>query len=95
MERAQFEEEKAKILEKALAGLDQITSNLNVLNRNIETINSIGTQFEAPAQLWSSFHTAVGATASEKQQYTEQQSQQGTLEGNSDAPVSIGENERI
>ncbi|CAO3644675.1 unnamed protein product [Mucor hiemalis] len=71
MERAQFEEEKAKILEKALAGLDQIAT---------------------PAQLWSSFHEAVGATESEKMQHGQQQS---TMDENSDVPVSIGENERI
>lgn len=91
MDKVQFEEERAKILEKALSGLDQISSNLNVLNRNIETINSIGTQFGAPAQLWSSFHKAIGATESEKLKANNDD----IIKENSDVSLSVGENERI
>ncbi|ORX54386.1 hypothetical protein DM01DRAFT_1335532 [Hesseltinella vesiculosa] len=56
---SQFEVDHAKLLEKVTQGLDQLVTNLNHLNRNLETINTIGNEFEAPAYLWSQFHTAV------------------------------------
>ena len=92
MERAQFEEERAKILEKAQLGLDQINNNLNRLNRNIETINSIGKQFEAPAQLWGSFHKAIGASDIDLKNHM---APDLSIVENSNKPVSEGENERI
>jgi DASH complex subunit DAD1 len=57
--RSTFEEDKEKLFQKALSGLDQLNSNLNGLNRNLDTINAIGSQFEASSHLWSSFHKAI------------------------------------
>ncbi|KAI7900643.1 uncharacterized protein BX663DRAFT_517102 [Cokeromyces recurvatus] len=57
--RKNFDQDKQLLLEKALIGLEQLHSNLNNLNRNLETINAIGLQFEAPAHLWSSFHKSI------------------------------------
>ncbi|KAI9473587.1 MAG: hypothetical protein EXX96DRAFT_578591 [Benjaminiella poitrasii] len=54
--RKNFDQDKQILLEKAVTGLEQLHSNLNNLNRNLETINAIGSQFEEPAHLWNSFH---------------------------------------
>jgi hypothetical protein len=54
-----FAESKQKLLEKAFSSFEQLNSNLNSLNRNLETINDIGSQFKAPAHLWTSFHEQV------------------------------------
>ncbi|KAI8067914.1 hypothetical protein BC940DRAFT_299852 [Gongronella butleri] len=56
---SQFEIDHAKLLEKVSQGLDQLSTNINHLNRNLETINTIGSEFEAPAYLWEEFHQAV------------------------------------
>ncbi|KAI8085088.1 uncharacterized protein BX664DRAFT_338497 [Halteromyces radiatus] len=56
-----FDIEHGKLLEKVSQGLDQLIGNLGHLNRNLETVNTIGNEFEAPAKLWHQFHTAVMA----------------------------------
>ncbi|GAA5809276.1 hypothetical protein MFLAVUS_002682 [Mucor flavus] len=65
MDKAQFEEQRSIILEKSVAGLEQIKNNLDILNRNLEVINSIGLQFQSPAHLWDSFHKAIGSSEEE------------------------------
>lgn len=65
MDKRQFEEEKQELLVKALAGFDQIKNNLDILNRNMDVVNAIGSQFKAPALLWDSFHKALGASEEE------------------------------
>ncbi|KAG2233164.1 hypothetical protein BDF21DRAFT_414231 [Thamnidium elegans] len=65
MDKAQFDEQRAAILEKSVAGLEQIKNNLDILNRNLEVINSIGLQFQSPAHLWDSFHKAIGPSEEE------------------------------
>lgn len=59
-----FQESKQKLYEKALSSFEQLNSNLNSMNRNLETISDIGTQFKAPAHLWNSFHEAVKSSNS-------------------------------
>ncbi|KAI8989407.1 hypothetical protein BDB01DRAFT_848581 [Pilobolus umbonatus] len=56
---SQFEEDKQELLNKAISGIIQLTSNLDSLNRNLETVNTIGSQFKPPAYLWESFHEAI------------------------------------
>lgn len=65
MDKIQFEEQRAIILEKSVANFEQIKNNLNILNRNLEVINSIGLEFESPAHLWDSFHKAIGPSEEE------------------------------
>ncbi|KAI9364207.1 hypothetical protein BD770DRAFT_379503 [Pilaira anomala] len=65
MDKRQFEEQRQELLVKAFAGLDQMKNNLDILNRNIDVINAIGSQFKAPALLWDSFHKALGTSEEE------------------------------
>lgn len=57
--RSTFTEDRENLIKKATLGFDQLNSNLNSFNRNLETINAIGSQFEASSHLWSSFHKAI------------------------------------
>ncbi|CEP15339.1 hypothetical protein [Parasitella parasitica] len=57
--RAQYEEDKAKLLEKVKSSLDQLQANLNSINRNLESANAVGSQFQASSYLWSSFHKVI------------------------------------
>jgi hypothetical protein len=61
MDREQFEEEKTAIFEQALHNMEQIKTNITILNTNIQTMNSIGQQFEESALLWDAFHKALGS----------------------------------
>ncbi|KAI8987400.1 hypothetical protein BDF20DRAFT_910027 [Mycotypha africana] len=73
--RTPFEEEKAALLDKAIYALDQLHTNLNSLQRNLETINGIGFQFEGPTHLWTSFHDVLsnGTPQQPQEQYDVQQ----------------------
>ncbi|SAL97299.1 hypothetical protein [Absidia glauca] len=54
-----FEKERDKLMEGVSHGLQQILSGLDDLNRNLESVNTIGLEFEAPAKVWQQFHTFV------------------------------------
>lgn len=54
-----FEIERDKLMEDVSHGLQQILSGLDELNRNLESVNTIGHEFEAPAKVWHQFHTLV------------------------------------
>ncbi|KAI8371767.1 uncharacterized protein BYT42DRAFT_581493 [Radiomyces spectabilis] len=58
-DRTSFEIEHQALLEKALQGFEQLVSNLNHFNRNLETVATIGQEFEQPSKLWHDFHTAI------------------------------------
>jgi hypothetical protein len=67
MDKAQFEEQRSKMMEKALKGLEQLNSNLHVLNRNLETVSSIGIQSTIPSEVWTSFHRGVAPNVEDKE----------------------------
>jgi hypothetical protein len=92
--RSTFKEDRENLLQKALSGLDQLNSNLNSFNRNLETINAIGSQFEASSHLWSSFHKAItsaGNTKTKPNESTIKDPQPSFV----DLDPSLGEEERI
>jgi hypothetical protein len=57
--RAPFEKERDALLENVSQGLEQVITNMAHLNRNLETINTIGKDFDNVASLWREFHTAI------------------------------------
>lgn len=93
---AQFEEDKAIMVEKVKSALDQLQANLNGLNRNLETMNAIGSQFEAPSHLWDSFHKTIAATSSPSnpQQRDSFRKELSPISDTSDIQ-SMGEEERL
>jgi hypothetical protein len=40
-------------------GLGQVTTNITILNRNLDTINTIGQEFDQLAGLWKHFHATT------------------------------------
>ncbi|GAB5591927.1 Dolichyl-diphosphooligosaccharide-protein glycosyltransferase subunit dad1 [Umbelopsis nana] len=57
--RAPFERERDALLENVSQALEQVITNMAHLNRNLETINTIGKDFDNVASLWREFHTAI------------------------------------
>lgn len=57
--RAPFEKERDTLLENVAQSLEQVITNMAHLNRNLETINTIGKDFDNVASLWREFHTAI------------------------------------
>lgn len=93
---AQFEEDRAIMVEKVKSALDQLQANLNGLNRNLETMNAIGSQFEGPSHLWDSFHKTIAATSSpsNSQQRDSFRKELSPILDESDVQ-SMGEEERL
>jgi DASH complex subunit DAD1 len=46
--------------------MGQVLSNVNILNRNLETIITIGQEFEQLSQLWKHFHASAFQRAEEE-----------------------------
>ena len=40
--------------------MESIITNMNQLNRNLESVISVGKEFESVSTLWRSFHDVVG-----------------------------------
>jgi chlorite dismutase len=57
--RAPFERERDALLDNVSQGLEQVITNMAHLNRNLETINTIGKDFDNVASLWREFHAAI------------------------------------
>lgn len=60
--------------------MEQIITNMNQLNRNLESVLSVGKEFESVSTLWRSFHDVVGEDTTTQQQQ-QQQSQQNQSAG--------------
>ncbi|KAF9586557.1 hypothetical protein BGW38_002314 [Lunasporangiospora selenospora] len=57
MEGSLFESERAKLVSDINSEMGQVITNISILNRNLDSIISIGHEFEQLAQLWKHFHT--------------------------------------
>lgn len=62
-DHSQFEEEKLKWLAEIFESGGRFFTNINALNRSIESANLVGTQFETVHDLWSKYEQAVSKSA--------------------------------
>ncbi|KAK3807825.1 MAG: hypothetical protein J3Q66DRAFT_84946 [Benniella sp.] len=53
------EADRARIITEIKLGLGQVTTNITILNRNLDTINTIGQEFDQLAGLWKHFHATT------------------------------------
>lgn len=93
-----FQENKQKLYDKALSSFEQLNSNLNSLNRNLETINDIGSQFKAPANLWSSFHETMKLTNDQNETVPEREETRSSVPKSLSVDLedpSLGEEDRL
>ncbi|KAI9033564.1 hypothetical protein CLU79DRAFT_882719 [Phycomyces nitens] len=58
-----FENEYDALMDQAFQGFDQLQYNMNLLNKNLETLNAIGREFQQPAKLWETFHRGIAVPA--------------------------------
>ena len=52
--------------------MSQVIANVNNLNRNLETIITIGQEFEQLSQLWKNFHASASQLAEDDDIYNSQ-----------------------
>ncbi|KAH7057923.1 DASH complex subunit Dad1-domain-containing protein [Linnemannia elongata] len=65
-EAAAFEAERNRLITNIQIEMGQVLSNVNILNRNLETIITIGQEFEQLSQLWKYFHASAFQRAEEE-----------------------------
>ncbi|KAF9104444.1 hypothetical protein BGX29_001866 [Mortierella sp. GBA35] len=65
-EASAFEAERSRLITNIQNEMGQVLSNVNILNRNLETIITIGQEFEQLSQLWKHFHASAFQRAEEE-----------------------------
>ncbi|KAG0362571.1 DASH complex subunit Dad1-domain-containing protein [Gamsiella multidivaricata] len=54
-----FDAERSRLITDIKLEMSQVITNVTILNRNLETIITIGQEFEQLAQLWKHFHAST------------------------------------
>ncbi|RPB18578.1 hypothetical protein L211DRAFT_871741 [Terfezia boudieri ATCC MYA-4762] len=62
-EKSFFELERARLVTEISLSLDHVLMNLNLLNRSLEGVISVGKEFESVETLWSQFEGVIGSGA--------------------------------
>ncbi|CAG8698902.1 1709_t:CDS:2 [Dentiscutata erythropus] len=58
-DRTTFQKQKENMINDIALGLEQTINNMNVLNKNLESVITIGKEFENVASLWKNFKRAI------------------------------------
>ncbi|KAG4301010.1 hypothetical protein PCK1_002709 [Pneumocystis canis] len=54
-----FEKQREVLIGQVAQSMEQIITNLNILNRNMESFISVGKEFESVSTLWKIFHDVL------------------------------------
>ncbi|CAN6621043.1 DASH complex subunit Dad1p [Trichomonascus vanleenenianus] len=58
-ERSYFEEQRDALLAEISINMEQVLANINTLNRSLESVVSVGKEFESMGDLWSQFYQGI------------------------------------
>ncbi|OJD11332.1 hypothetical protein ACJ73_09563 [Blastomyces percursus] len=56
-----FETQRGELVREIALSLEQVLQNINRLNRNLESVITVGNEFSSVEALWSQFETVMGA----------------------------------
>ncbi|TGZ85159.1 hypothetical protein EX30DRAFT_337557 [Ascodesmis nigricans] len=59
-EKSYFEQQRELLLTQIAATMEQVLTNMNTLNRNLESAIDVGKEFESVEELWSRFEGVMG-----------------------------------
>ncbi|OZJ04963.1 hypothetical protein BZG36_01732 [Bifiguratus adelaidae] len=54
-----YEKERDQLVLSIHTGLDQVITNLTLLSRNLDSVVTIGRDFDNISALWTDFHDAI------------------------------------
>ncbi|KAI5310860.1 hypothetical protein KEM55_006510 [Ascosphaera atra] len=74
-----FEQQRGELVRDIALSLEQVLQNLNRLNRNLESVITVGNEFSSVEALWSQFENVMGNAGNEG---NEQQKEEGDTEMN-------------
>ncbi|KAF7714672.1 Uncharacterized protein PECH_008298 [Penicillium ucsense] len=55
-----FEQQRQELVREIAVGMEQVLQNMNRLNRNLESIITVGNEFSSVEALWSQFENYMG-----------------------------------
>ncbi|PGH18446.1 hypothetical protein AJ79_00516 [Helicocarpus griseus UAMH5409] len=55
-----FEQQREELVKEIALSLEQVLQNINRLNRNLESVITVGNEFSSVEALWSQFETVMG-----------------------------------
>ncbi|KNZ56353.1 uncharacterized protein VP01_2425g2 [Puccinia sorghi] len=58
-DHSHFDNQRLKLIAEISESIGKLYTNLNALNRNIESVNLVGSQFENVYSLWSKFEQVI------------------------------------
>jgi len=58
-EKTPFEKQRDGLIGQITQSMEQIITNMNLLNRSIEGVIAVGKEFESVSTLWRSFHEVL------------------------------------
>ncbi|KAK9472331.1 DASH complex subunit Dad1-domain-containing protein [Dipodascopsis tothii] len=58
-DRTYFVRQRDALVSEISLSLEQVLTNLNTLNRSLETMITVGKEFESVSSLWSSFYDTL------------------------------------
>ncbi|KTW28831.1 hypothetical protein T552_01460 [Pneumocystis carinii B80] len=77
-----FEKQRDALIGQVAQSMEQIITNLNILNRNMESFIAVGKEFESVSTLWKMFHDVLSQEhypMQEETQETEQNGEEGLV----------------
>ncbi|PYH49572.1 DASH complex subunit DAD1 [Aspergillus saccharolyticus JOP 1030-1] len=80
-----FEQQRAELVREIAVGMEQVLQNMNRLNRNLESIISVGNEFGSVEALWSRFENFMSRPA-EEPEASDRRKEEGQAEGQSELP---------
>ncbi|EPS32689.1 hypothetical protein POX_d05157 [Penicillium oxalicum] len=90
-----FEQQREELVREIALGMEQVLQNMNRLNRNLESIITVGNEFSSVEALWSQFENYMGRPQEEveeaaqgKRTTGESQTHAGTQHESSDESMS-------
>ncbi|KAF8461425.1 DASH complex subunit Dad1-domain-containing protein [Kalaharituber pfeilii] len=92
-ERSFFETERARLITEISLSLDQVLQNLNLLNRSLEGVISVGKEFESVEMLWAQFEGVMGSGAGGDVAVAEEGGSGGGSGDNEGEEAEMGEGE--
>ncbi|RMJ25526.1 DASH complex subunit Dad1 [Aspergillus sp. HF37] len=76
-----FEQQREELVREIAVGMEGVLQNINRLNRNLESIITVGNEFGSVEALWSQFENFMGRPEGENGDGKQNEGHDGSNEG--------------
>ncbi|KAL7270720.1 Dolichyl-diphosphooligosaccharide-protein glycosyltransferase subunit dad1 [Rhizina undulata] len=71
-DKSYFEQQRELLISEIALSLEHVLMNMNLLNRSLEGVITVGKEFESVEALWSQFENVIGRDLDEAKQEDEE-----------------------